>query len=54
MGIILLAVGSLYLFWPAGQKPSEELAVRREPGDIVALFRGTVYKTDKPFFKDPA
>ena len=30
------------------------VAVRREPGDVVALFRGTVYKTDTPFFKDPA
>ena len=30
------------------------VVVRREPGDIVALFRGTVYKTDNPFFQDPA
>jgi acyl-CoA thioesterase len=30
------------------------VAVHRESGDVVALFRGTVYKTDKSFFKDPA
>jgi len=28
------------------------VTVRRPDGEIVALFRGTVYKTDRPFFPD--
>ena len=28
------------------------VAVRREPGDIVALFRGTVYRTNAPYLKE--
>ncbi|HEY9226033.1 MAG TPA: hotdog fold thioesterase [Gemmatimonadaceae bacterium] len=28
------------------------VTVRRAEGEIVALFRGTVYKTNKPFFED--
>ena len=30
-----------------------KVTVSREPGEIVALFRGTVYKTNTPFFPDP-
>jgi acyl-CoA thioesterase len=29
------------------------VTVRRESGETVALFRGTVYKTNQAFFKDP-
>jgi len=29
------------------------VVVRRGDADVVALFRGTVYKTNKPFFQDP-
>jgi acyl-CoA thioesterase len=30
-----------------------KVTVSRESGEIVALFRGTVYKTNTPFFPDP-
>lgn len=30
-----------------------KVTVSREAGEVVALFRGTVYKTNKPFFPDP-
>jgi acyl-CoA thioesterase len=30
-----------------------KVTVSREAGEIVALFRGTVYKTNTPFFADP-
>jgi acyl-CoA thioesterase len=30
-----------------------KVTVSREAGEIVALFRGTVYKTNMPFFPDP-
>ena len=30
-----------------------KVTVLRETGEIVALFRGTVYKTNTPFFPDP-
>jgi acyl-CoA thioesterase len=30
-----------------------KVTVSREAGEIVALFRGTVYKTNTPFFPDP-
>jgi acyl-CoA thioesterase len=30
-----------------------KVTVSREGGEVVALFRGTVYKTSKPFFPDP-
>jgi acyl-CoA thioesterase len=29
------------------------VVVKRGDTDVVALFRGTVYKTNKPFFQDP-
>src|SRR4051812_30494112 len=29
------------------------VVVKRSETDVVALFRGTVYKTNKPFFPDP-
>ena len=29
------------------------VTVRRGPDDVVALFRGTVYKTQQDFFRDP-
>lgn len=29
------------------------VVVKRGESDVVALFRGTVYKTNKPFFQDP-
>jgi len=30
-----------------------KVTVTRESGEVVALFRGTVYKTNTPFFSDP-
>ena len=30
-----------------------KVTVTRETGEVVALFRGTVYKTNTPFFSDP-
>lgn len=30
-----------------------KVTVSREGGEVVALFRGTVYKTNTPFFSDP-
>ena len=30
-----------------------KVVVKRGDADVVALFRGTVYKTNKPFFQDP-